>query len=122
MEDFKYLGNEPGLQTFPLMDNLNVQKTQTVFNWSLWNKNTKLYMRHVPANWSSDYEHVVKFDTEQQKKEYLHTGNPVVLETEFRINHDGTIRLPIILSGVSINSVICPPIMSTLGCNSKYFN
>lgn len=95
MEDFKYLGNEPGLQTFPLMDNLNVQKTQTVFNWSLWNKNTKLYMRHVPANWSSDYEHVVKFDTEQQKKEYLHTGNPVVLETEFRINHDGTIRLPI---------------------------
>lgn len=95
MEDFKYLGNEPGLQTFPLMDNLDVQKTQTSFNWNLWNKNTKLYMRHVPANWSSDYEHVVRFDSEEARREYLHAGNPTVLETEFRLNNDGTIRLPI---------------------------
>lgn len=94
-EDFKYLGNHPGTSLYPTLDNLNVQKTVTQFNWSLWGANTKIYLKHVPASWSSDYANVVEFENKAARDNYLKTENPITLETEFRIAHDGRIRLPI---------------------------
>lgn len=94
-EDFKYLGNNPGTQNVPFLDNVNVQKTVTNFNYSLWGASTKLYLKHVPASWSSDYQNVVQFESKSARDTYFKTNPPITLETEFRIGHDGIIRLPI---------------------------
>lgn len=94
-EDFKYLGNNPGTQNVPFLDNVDVQKTVTNFNYSLWGASTKLYLKHVPASWSSDYKNVVQFESKEERDAYFKTNPPITLETEFRIGHDGTIRLPI---------------------------
>lgn len=94
-QDFKYLGENPGKINPPWLDKLDVQKTVTKFNYSLWGASTHLYLKHVPASWDSGYKNVVQFKNKQEKDSYLKTGNPVVLETDFRINHDNTIRLPI---------------------------
>ena len=94
-EDFKYLGNNPGTQNVPFLDNVNVQKTVTNFNYSLWGASTKIYLKHVPASWSSDYQNVVQFESKSARDTYFKTNPPITLETEFRIGHDGIIRLPI---------------------------
>lgn len=94
-EDFKYLGNNPGTQNVPFLDNVNVQKTVTNFNYSLWGASTKIYLKHVPASWSSDYQNVVQFESKSDRDAYFKTNPPITLETEFRIGHDGIIRLPI---------------------------
>lgn len=96
-EDFKYLGGNPGLsQTdVPFLDNLDVQKTATRFNYSVWGAETKLYLKHVPAAWDSEYLNVVQFESKSQRDAYFKTNPPVTLDTEFRISHDGVVRLPI---------------------------
>lgn len=94
-EDFKYLGNNSGTQNVPFLDNVNVQKTVTNFNYSLWGASTKIYLKHVPASWSSDYQNVVQFESKSDRDAYFKTNPPITLETEFRIGHDGIIRLPI---------------------------
>ena len=94
-EDFKYLGNNPGTQNVPFLDNLNIQKTVTSFNYSAWGALTKIYLKHVPASWSNDYQNVVQFESKAERDSYFKTDPPITLETEFRIPHDGVIKLPI---------------------------
>lgn len=79
---------------FPFLNKQNVQKTVTQFNYNVWGAKTRLYFKHVPASWASDYEHVVCFADKQTRDAYFKDAEPKVLETEFRIPHDGVVRLP----------------------------
>jgi hypothetical protein len=92
-QDFKYLGNNPGISQFPSLGNLNVEKSVTNFNYSLRDKDTSLYLKHVPASWGSDYTNVVQFSDVETRDTYFKTNPPIKLDTEFRIDHNGVVRL-----------------------------
>lgn len=81
--------------SFPTLNNQNVAKTVTSFNYNVWGAKTRLYLKHIPAILSSDYKHVVKFANKTERDKYFKENDPIILDTEFRIPHDGKMRLPI---------------------------
>ena len=87
--------NDINLDEFPYLDNLDVQKTETNFDYNLWGASTQLYLSHVPAIWNSEYKHTVKFETKAEKDAFFKTNAPIKLSTSFPIKPDGTIRLQI---------------------------
>lgn len=80
---------------FPYLDNIDVQKTQTNFDYNLWGANTELYLSHIDAKFTSSYEHVLKFNTKAEKDAYFKTNAPIKLNTAFLIKPDGVVRLQI---------------------------
>lgn len=80
---------------FPHLENLDVAKTLTTFDYSKWGAKTKIWLKNVPALWGSDYDHTVAFATKTARDAYLRTSAPVQLNTEAMLRPEGVIRLPI---------------------------
>lgn len=81
---------------FPNFDNVNVYSYQNEFDYTRWVPNTKVTLTNVL--WNSDYNDVVKFDTNIQRDRWFDDktdGYEVTLTTNHTLPPEGGIKLPI---------------------------
>lgn len=82
---------------FPYIENVDVYKFVNAFDYSRWNKNSKI--RIVNVIWNSDYKDVVKFDSDSERDSWfdsLDEFHEFTLESKnSRLFPDGSIKLPI---------------------------
>lgn len=91
---------------FPHLENLDVAKTLTTFDYSKWGAKTKIWLKNVPALWGSDYDHTVDFATKTARDAYLRTSAPVQLNTEAMLKPEGVIRLPIAYDTLALHNYL----------------
>lgn len=82
---------------FPYLSNVDVFRFQNEFDYSRWNENSRI--RLVNVIWNSDYNDVVKFDTNEDRDEYfdsLSDYQEITLTSKnTRMFPDGSVKLPI---------------------------
>lgn len=91
--DFPHLRRDT---QFPYLNKVDVYSFQNTFDYTRWNKHTKI--RLVNVIWNSDYADVVKFDTNADRDAWFDSIDDyfvVELESEYRIVPEGYIKLPI---------------------------
>jgi len=91
--DFPHLRRDT---QFPYLNQVDVYSFQNTFDYTRWNKHTKI--RLVNVIWNSDYADVVKFDTNAARDAWFDSIDDyfvVELDSEYRIVPEGYIKLPI---------------------------
>lgn len=91
--DFPHLRRDT---QFPYLNQVDVYSFQNTFDYTRWNKHTKI--RLVNVIWNSDYADVVKFDTNAARDAWFDSIDDyfvVELESEYRIVPEGYVKLPI---------------------------
>lgn len=81
---------------FPNFENVNVYSFKNEFDYTRWIPQTNIYLTNVL--WDSDYNDVVKFETNEARDNYFDTLSDTykeTLETDARIVPDGYVKLPI---------------------------
>lgn len=81
---------------FPNLETVDVYQFANTFDYTRWNENTKV--RLVNVLWNSDYEDVVKFDTDAIRNTYFDTikdGYDITLFQAARIVPENYVKLPI---------------------------
>lgn len=81
---------------FPNLDNVNVYSFKNNFDYSRWVPNTQV--RLVNVLWNSDYNDVVKFDSNEDRDNWFDSIDDfydLTLTSNARILPDGQIKLPI---------------------------
>ena len=81
---------------FPNLETVDVYQFANTFDYTRWNENTKV--RLVNVLWNSDYEDVVKFDTDAIRNAYFDTlkdGYDITLFQAARIVPENYVKLPI---------------------------
>lgn len=79
---------------FPHLDNVDVYKYHNNFDYTRWTEKTKIRLCNV--DWTSNYDNVVKFDTDILRNEYFDNldTTSVRLETIMVLQPQGNINLP----------------------------
>lgn len=91
--DFPHLRRDT---QFPYLNTVDVYKFQNNFDYTRWNENTKI--RLVNVIWNSDYNDVVKFDTDAARDAWFDSIEDyftIDLETACRVVPEGYVKLPI---------------------------
>ena len=82
---------------FPYLSNVDVFRFQNEFDYSRWNENTRV--RVVNVIWNSDYQDVVKFDSDADRDAYfdaLSDYQEIMLTSKnTRMFPDGSVKLPV---------------------------
>lgn len=90
--DFPHLSDT----NFPLLDNVNVYSYRNQFDYTRWKPNTRVTLTNVL--WDSDYNDVVKFDSNERRDEWFDTKQErfqVTLTSDHSLPPEGGIKLPI---------------------------
>lgn len=91
--DFPHLRRDT---QFPYLNTVDVYKFQNNFDYTRWNENTKI--RLVNVIWNSDYNDVVKFETDAARDAWfdgIEDYFTIDLETACRVVPEGYVKLPI---------------------------
>lgn len=93
-------GDFPGLPE-------NVFDTQSRYDYSIWNAETKLKLCNV--NWDPDYRNVVDFGTDTARDAYFDraAGYDAQLTSQYRMMPDGTIKLPLPFDEIVKYNYLC---------------
>lgn len=82
---------------YPYLSNVDVFRFQNEFDYSRWNENTRV--RVVNVIWNSDYQDVVKFDSDADRDAYfdaLSDYQEITLTSKnTRMFPDGSVKLPV---------------------------
>lgn len=80
---------------FPDLANVDVYRYRNTFDYNRWEADTKIRLVNVLFN--SDYQDVVKFDTDAERDEYFDSleGYAQTLTTAFQVAPNDTVKLPI---------------------------
>jgi hypothetical protein len=80
---------------FPDLDSVDVYRYQNTFDYNRWEANAKIRLVNVLFN--SDYQDVVKFDTDAERDDYFDSlkGYSQTLTTAFQAAPNDTVKLPI---------------------------
>lgn len=80
---------------FPDLANVDVYRYKNTFDYNRWEANTKI--RLVNTLFNSDYQDVVKFDSDEERDRYFDSleGYAQTLTTAFQVAPNDTVKLPI---------------------------
>lgn len=80
---------------FPALETVDVYRYRNTFDYNRWEADTKIRLVNVLFN--SDYQDVVKFDTDAERDEYFDSleGYAQTLTTAFQVAPNDTVKLPI---------------------------
>ena len=80
---------------FPDLDTVDVYRYRNTFDYNRWEADTKIRLVNVLFN--SDYQDVVKFDTDAERDAYFDSlkGYSQTLTTAFQVAPNDTVKLPI---------------------------
>lgn len=85
----------------------NVFDTQSRYDYSIWNAETKLKLCNV--NWDSSYRNVVDFGTDTARDNYFDSviGYDAQLTSQYRMMPDGSIKLPLPFDEIVKYNYLC---------------